>query len=297
MTAWGLAAVRFDLIPGAAAAISWCAVVAAAARILGDCSGHGQVRQPPGRTIPSAAVDSEGSFSRHARPGAHRPDVDGGGGRHGVEAVGVECGGPRRVGVRYLLPRADAPPSQGRYEVVRCAQRKCKIATPLRRQAPQSVWQPDRGNSGVSGASDEPVLQAPRALRPEPAGHNCPAPRPNPARPSRQTASCPQTARPARTAGITSRRESWAACRSASASVTTRHCAPTRPPEAAVRGLQNIGYVLCALLRPAIAPHTDRASCGPADRPRNPAGHAVRGEADGDMAGAAEGDQRVIARW
>ncbi len=102
-------------------------------------------------------------------------------------------------------------------------------------------------------------VMLPGALRPEPAGHNCPAPRPNPARPSRQTASCPQTARPARAAGITSWRESWAACRSASASVRTRHCAPTRPPEGAVRGLQNIGYVICALLRPAIAPHTDRA--------------------------------------
>jgi len=132
---------------------------------------------------------------------------------------------------RYPLPRADAPPSQGWYEVVRCAQRKCKTATALRRQAPQSVWQPDRGNSGVAGASDEPVLQAPRALRPEPAGHNCPAPRPNPARPSRQTASSFKTARPARAAGITSWRESSAACRSAAASARTRHCAPTRPPE------------------------------------------------------------------
>jgi hypothetical protein len=106
-------------------------------------------------------------------------------------------------------------------------------------------------------------VMLPGALRPEPAGHNCPAPRPNPARPSRQTASCPQTARPARAAGITSRRESWAACRSASASVRTRHCAPTRPPEAAVRGLQNIGYVLCALLRPAIAPRTDQSLLRP----------------------------------
>jgi len=103
------------------------------------------------------------------------------------------------------------------------------------------------------------------------------------------TRGCPENARRPR--------ESWAACRSASASVRTRHCAPTRPPEGAVRGSRTSDT--CSThccdqrsrhiqIEPPAARLTGRGT---------PPGHAVRGEAGGDMAGAAEGDQRVIARW
>jgi hypothetical protein len=52
------------------------------------------------------------------------------------------------------------------------------MATHLRRPARQPGWHQTAATPALPGTSSEPVNHAAHALRPEAAGHNCPAPRP-----------------------------------------------------------------------------------------------------------------------